>query len=145
MSDTTDQEKRRRDRELGMHCGITRRDFVNGVAVGIGALALPDLATALGEPEPGEAKASNPIPTGKEFAPEKAPDYYPPARTGIRGNHDGTFTFARKLWDGGFWEGAGKPEASGETYDLVVVGAGISGLAAAYFYRKSAGPQARVL
>ena len=47
--------------------------------------------------------------------------------------------------DGDFWEGAGKPEASGETYDLVVVGAGISGLAAAYFYRKSAGPQARIL
>src|SRR5207247_3539567 len=33
----------------------------------------------------------------------------------------------------------------GETYDLVVVGAGISGLAAAHFYRKSAGPQARIL
>jgi spermidine dehydrogenase len=125
--------------------GITRRDFLNGVAVGIGGLALADLATALGEPEPGEPNASNPNPTEREFAPEKAPDYYPPARTGIRGNHDGSFTFAHKLRDGDFWEGAGKPEASGETYDLVVVGAGISGLAAAYFYRKSAGPQARVL
>jgi spermidine dehydrogenase len=122
---------------------ITRRDFLNGVAVSIGTLALPDLATALGEPD--EPKANNPSLTEKQFAPEKAPDYYPPARTGIRGNHDGTFTFAHKLRDGDFWEGAGKPEASGETYDLVVVGAGISGLAAAHFYRKSAGPQARIL
>ncbi|HUE52671.1 MAG TPA: FAD/NAD(P)-binding protein [Terriglobales bacterium] len=134
-----------RDRELGMGREITRRDFLNGVAVGIGVLALPDLAAALGEPEAAEPTSINPSLTEKQFAPEKAPDYYPPARTGIRGNHDGTFTFAHKLRDGDFWEGAGKPEATGETYDLVVVGAGISGLAAAHFYRKSAGPQARVL
>jgi spermidine dehydrogenase len=89
--------------------------------------------------------AGNPNPAEKEFAPEKAPDYYPPALTGIRGNHDGTYTYAHELRDGNFWEGAGKPEASGEAYDLVVVGAGISGLAAAYFYRKNVGPQARIL
>ena len=38
-----------RDRQLGMERRITRRDFLNGVAVGIGALgyaSLPDLATA---------------------------------------------------------------------------------------------------
>jgi len=143
MSDRTDQEEACRDRELGMHREITRRDFVNGVAVSIGAWALPDLAGALGEP--GEPKAGNPNPAEKEFAPEKAPDYYPPALTGIRGNHDGTYTYAHELRDGNFWEGAGKPEASGEAYDLVVVGAGISGLAAAYFYRKNVGPQARIL
>jgi spermidine dehydrogenase len=145
MSDASDQEKTQRDRELGMHCGITRRDFVNGVAVGIGALALTDLAAALGKPESGESKAGDPQLTEEEFAPEKAPDYYPPALTGIRGNHDGSFTFAHQLRDGDFWEGAGRPEPSGETYDLVVVGAGISGLAAAYFYRKSMGPQSRIL
>ena len=38
-----------------------------------------------------------------------------------------------------------KPEATGESYDLVIVGAGISGLAAAYFYRKQAGKNARIL
>src|SRR5262249_61300692 len=32
-----------------------------------------------------------------------------------------------------------------ERYDLVVVGAGISGLAAAAFYRRAAGPSARIL
>jgi spermidine dehydrogenase len=145
MSDPADQEKARKDRELGMHREITRRDFVNGVAVTFGALALPDLAMATEEPEPGEPKAGNPNSTKKEFAPEKAPGYYPPKLTGIRGNHDGTYTYAHMLRDGNFWEGAGKPEPTGETYDLVVVGAGLSGLAAAYFYRKSAGALSRIL
>jgi len=150
MTDTTDQEKARqdsgrsdqesKDRELGMHRGITRRDFVNGVAVGIGALSLTDLATALDQ----APKLTGKTKAAAEFAPEKAADYYPPAKTGMRGNHDGSFTFAHQLRDGDFWEGAGKPEKLGETYDLVVVGGGISGLAAAYFYRKSV-PDARIL
>jgi spermidine dehydrogenase len=127
-----------------MHRAITRRDFVNGVAASIGALALPDLSTAPGGLQAGEAKAGNPSAAEKEFAPEKALGYYPPTLTGIRGNHDGTYTYAHKLRDGDFWEGEGKPEATGESYDLVVVGAGISGLAAAYFYRKHA-PRARIL
>jgi spermidine dehydrogenase len=143
MSDPTDHDQAHRDRELGMHRAITRRDFVNGVAASIGALAVPDLATALGGPQ-GEAKAGNPNAAEREFAPEKAPEYYPPALLGIRGNHDGTYTYAHRLRDGDFWEGAGKPDPTGETYDLVVVGAGISGLAAAYFYRQHA-PQARIL
>ena len=147
MSDTSDQEKSRKDRvradqELGMNRGITRRDFVNGVAVGIGALVLPDLATALDYAADGATGKSKPV--GAEFSPEKAADYYPPAKMGMRGNHDGTFTFAHELRDGSFWDGAGKPEKSGETYDLVVVGGGISGLAAAYFYRKHAA-DARIL
>ena len=63
----------------------------------------------------------------------------------MRGNHDGTFTFAHRLRDGGKWDAAGPATKTGETYDLVVVGGGISGLAAAYFYRKSAGNSARIL
>src|SRR5436190_1168957 len=109
---------------------ITRRDFLNGVALTLGTAIVPSHLSAAFD---------------VDADPEKSPDYYPPARTGMRGNHDGSFTFAHKLRDGDFWEGAGKPEAIGETYDLVVVGAGISGLAAAHFCRKSAGPQARIL
>ena len=85
-------DKTNHNRELGMNCPITRRDFLNGVAIGVGGiLAAPHLASALDAPA---------------FAPEKAPDYYPPALMGMRGNHDGTFTFAHKLRDHKFEAGA---------------------------------------
>ena len=124
------------DGELGMNREITRRDFLNGVAIGTGATIL---GGSIGTQELFAAAAFD------EVAPEKAADYYPPARLGIRGNHEGTYTYAHKLRDGNFWEGEGKPEPSAEKYDLVVVGAGISGLAAAYLYRKNVSPQSRIL
>ncbi len=124
-----------RDRELGMDCRITRRDFLNGVGVAAGGSVLAASSSWLcGEEKP-----------RPELASKKDPSYYPPSLTGMRGNHDGTYTFAHSLRDGDFWETAGKPEDTGESYDLVVVGGGISGLAAAYFYRERAGAAARIL
>src|SRR5712664_3537872 len=124
--------EKKRSRELGMDRAITRRDFLNGVAIiGAGGLlaADPVLAALIAE----------------ETSPEKAPGYYPPALTGMRGNHDGTFTYAHQLRDGKRWDSTGALTSTGETYDLVVVGGGISGLAAGYFYRKRAGKSARIL
>ncbi len=125
-----------KDKELGMGSEITRRDFLNDVAIGAGA-------TLLG----GTVGADTLLAAAvlDEFAPEKAPDYYPPARMGIRGNHDGTFTFAHRLRDGEGADSFGELVNTGESYDLVVVGGGISGLAAAYFFRKGAGKNARIL
>ncbi len=122
-----------RDRELGMFRNITRRDFLNGVAIGAGAATaesfLPSLVWA------GAAG---------EIAPQDRPGYYPPALTGLRGSHVGSFEAAHNLRDGNFWKSAGKPIDTGEAYDLIIVGGGISGLAAAYFWRAQK-PDARVL
>ena len=124
-----------RDRDLGMTRKITRRDFLDGVAIAVRASVMASGAPWLhGLDLPASA-----------FAPEKDPAYYPPALTGMRGNHEGTYASAHSLRDGEFWESAGRPETTGEKYDLVIVGGGISGLAAAYFYRQQAGANARIL
>src|ERR1700752_2620220 len=80
-----------------------------------------------------------------EPSPEKAPDYYPPARLGMRGNHDGSFSVAHRMRDGESPQAFGEAVQTGESYDLIVVGGGISGLAAAYRFRQKAGKSARIL
>jgi spermidine dehydrogenase len=122
--------EKRGDRALGMNRTILRRDFLNGVAVTVGASLLP-----------GHLLAAAAFPD----ASEKPPDDYPPGKTGLRGSHPGSFEVAHALRDPSFWESAGAPADTDERYDLVVVGGGISGLAAAHFFRKSAGKDARIL
>ncbi|MBT5219792.1 MAG: FAD-dependent oxidoreductase, partial [Woeseia sp.] len=115
------------DRDLGMHRDITRRDFVNGVGAAVGGALVP----------PGWLSA-------QEVAPN-APgteNYYPPAQTGMRGSHAGSFEVAHAARDGNAWAEAAN---TSEHYDLVVVGGGLSGLSAAYFFLTSAGSGARVL
>ena len=103
---------------------IKRRDFLNGVAVAIGAPLLGVKSAACRNPRPAA---------------------YPPSLTGMRGLYPGSFTTAHSLRDHAFWNHADKPSDTGEHYDLVIVGGGISGLSAAYFYRKVAGDKARIL
>src|ERR1700677_359461 len=114
------------DRQLGMKCNITRRDFLNGVVVTAGAAMMPWQLFADGDPE-------------------KSPNYYPPALTGMRGSQPGSFDAAHSLRDGTFWDSAGTPQDTGESFDLIIVGGGISGLSAAHFYRKAMGASARIL
>ncbi|MGA7575233.1 MAG: FAD/NAD(P)-binding protein [Terriglobales bacterium] len=134
----------KQDRELGMGRKITRRDFLNGVSIAVGTSLVADARWLRAF----DVKQS---PLGVEFAPEKDPAYYPPGKNGMRGSHDGSWEVAHELRDrkGKVDRKADKEwgEAidDGESYDLIVVGAGISGLAAAYFYRKFAGKQSRIL
>ncbi len=131
----------RRDRELGMDRKISRRDFLNGVAGTAAGAAL--LGTGCGPDEP-HADPPSPGPVG--YARESAPNAagYPPIRTGLRGSHEGSYPVAHALAREGKtdWGVASAPDDG--VYDLVVVGGGISGLSAAYFYRQQH-PDARVL
>src|SRR5215469_12867476 len=112
---------------------ITRRDFLNGVAVSIGALRFHSLSGV-------ESNLQSPDQSAGDSAKND-----PPVLTGMRGSASGSFDVAHALRDGDFWETAGSPIDTHEHYDLVVVGGGISGLAAAYFYRQQAGADARIL
>jgi spermidine dehydrogenase len=122
-----DFQMNRRDHVLGMDRPITRRDFINGVGIAVTGSLLSSSAKALGIP------------------PSQSAGTYPPALTGLRGSHDGSWEIAHQMRDGQSWDDVRAEANTGEFYDLVVVGGGISGLAAAYFYRKQAGPNARVL
>lgn len=129
-------DQKKRNRELGMDREISRRDFLNGVALGAGATLLGCPLTS------GKSLAAGVL---DQPAPEKAPDYYPPAKMDMRGNHDGSFAVAHRLRDGQGPNAFGEPAPTSESYDLVVVGAGISGLAAAYRFRQKTGEGAKIL
>ncbi len=115
------------DRDLGMHRDINRRDFINGVGVAIGGSLIA----------PGWLSAREGTPY-----PSLGQEYYPPALTGMRGSHPGSFEAGHALRDGNSWSDVTDTR---ESYDMVVVGGGLSGLSAAYFFLTSAGRGARVL
>ena len=92
------------DNDLGIERNITRRDFLNGVSVGVaGALACQaglfaalDGATLAAEVTNGPSNTT----AGAE---------YPPALTGMRGSYDATYKYAHMLRDDAFWESAPRP------------------------------------
>jgi len=128
------------DRNLGMDSNITRRDFLNGVAVTIGAGLIPEIASA----QNAGPDTSTQEPLLAQGITQDNPQYYPPLLTGMRGSHPGSFEVAHQMRDDGKWD-LSSAEDTGENYDLVVVGAGMSGLAAAYFFVNNVGRDSRVL
>ena len=113
----------KKDRKLGMDRDITRRDFLNGASIAISGSLLPHQLLAQDTPA------------------QNLPSYYPPALTGMRGSHPGSFEVGHRVRDGDSFQGVD----TNETYDLVVVGGGISGLTAAYAYRQTHGENSRIL
>jgi len=105
---------------------ISRRDFINGTLMAAGSTMLPLAAT------------------GQAAMAALDPTYYPPALTGLRGSHPGSNDHAHsRAWAGrSDW---GPTTRLSETYDLVVVGGGISGLSAAYLYQQKHGTDKKVL
>ncbi|MER5320600.1 NAD(P)-binding protein [Streptosporangium roseum] len=128
----------RKARELGMDRPISRRDFFDGVATVAGVAALGSLAGCAG---PGAGRP-NTIGTKNLKVPSETD--YPPVLTGMQGNTSHALSVPHALRDGRFWDHAGAPEPTGEHYDLVVVGAGISGVTAAHRWLERA-PDARIL
>jgi len=112
------------DKEIGKSGNITRRDFVHGLGLG-GTM----LAFSAGMPA---------------FSSEGlSPVNYPPIRTGLRGSHPGSYEAAHDL---ALEKHSFKPPLeTDEQYDLVVVGAGVSGLAAAHYYRQRCGADSKTL
>ena len=99
----TDRRKRS-DRTLGMDRPIDRRDFLNGVAVAIGAIGAGGLA--------GVAEAADPASPW----PQDQPGYDPPVLNGMRGSHHGSFENAHALRDGDFWSKDLAKVDTGERY-----------------------------
>ena len=89
-----------RNRDLGMGRRISRRDFLNGVALAITASSIPPSRLL-------EAQGIT--------APEQASDYYPPLKTGLRGSHPGSFEVAHQLRDAKAWREAATD--TGESYE----------------------------
>jgi len=123
--------KKPSDKRLGMQRAITRRDFVQGAAVAAGAVLQAGAVGAFGG-----ANAS-------AGAQRMTIADYPPVKTGMRGSHPGAYEIAHALArDGAKFP---EPKSTEEHYDLIVVGAGISGLAAAHYYQKRFGADSKIL
>ncbi|MDT0551722.1 NAD(P)-binding protein [Urechidicola vernalis] len=113
------------DEQLGMNKSIARRDFIQ-------ATALTSLGLML---------STSCVFTNKEK--ESLVKDYPPLKTGMRGSHDGSYETAHALARQGVQ--FKNPVDTDEYYDLIIVGAGISGLTAAYEYRKKFGDESKIL
>jgi spermidine dehydrogenase len=117
-------------RDLGAGRNIPRRDFLQGALIAAAGIAAESPLASL---------AASPM---EILGAQDRPGYYPPALTGMRGSHPGSFENAHAARDGHITTDAIDTQQS---YDLVIVGGGISGLAAAHFYRDRASRGGRIL
>jgi spermidine dehydrogenase len=120
------EEKRR----LGLGRHITRRDFVNGMMVGAGGLMVSGCIGLRSESNV-PAKTADLLPSSKKFY-----------LGGDGANIGNTITDGHLVRDS---YNFGTAADTDETYDLVVVGGGLGGLTAAYFYNRDTTRDVKVL
>src|SRR5436190_763570 len=109
---------------------IPRRDFLNGVAIAVAGAYVTGTRTAA-------------APSTLQAPPGAAP--YPPARTGLRGNYPEAVAAFEPIQRGTYRQFPALDVDTRESYDLVIVGAGISGLASAHFWRRALGVTQKIL
>jgi len=113
---------------LGMNEPISRRDFLNGtLAVGAGLFLHGKLPATISPADAWNGYGG-------------VGDY-----SHSNGNTYEVMNVAHAMRDGAFERRFASAVDTGEMYDLVVVGGGLSGLAAAVFFGKSKGPRGRCL
>src|SRR5882672_6408698 len=117
------------DRDLGMNRRIPRRDFLNGVAIAVTGSWLGTRGSWLD--------------ASQERTPESRA--YPPALSGLRGNYPAAVDAFGPMQRGAYRQFPALDTDTREEYDLVIVGGGISGLAAAYFWQKALGANQKIL
>lgn len=116
-------------KDLGMDRPIARRDFLNGVAIGI----------------TGASAALSGIPASAAQTSSSEAANYPPLRAGLRGEYPVSVAELDGIREGKYAQFPVADSDIHEEYDLVIVGGGISGLSAAFFYRSALGPDEKIL
>src|SRR3990172_8489670 len=122
----TEESNERLDEALGLNTSIARRDFLNGALISVGALWAAHLSPR------------------EQFALAQKTKSQTP-RSSWGGNTSDVFDAGHAVRDGIYDDPNVAAEDTGEVFDLVVVGGGFSGLAAAYYFNQAKDGQRKVL
>jgi spermidine dehydrogenase len=121
------------DRALGMEQDITRRDFLNATLLASGGLLSTSAAPARLRAKAAASPGASPV----------VQDWTGYGGVGDYANSNGNTTAVleagHQIRDGAFESLPANVIDTGETYDCVIVGGGISGLAAALIFQRQAG------